>query len=223
MPNSLSINLPRDSTRTSENQTFLNSLQKVAAAGTSYGNTAGAPTTGLYVGQTYFNTDVNDTVTWNGSGWANQTSIVYDRANAAANTVAVYYHGNLILADATLNFSNTATINVSVTANGTTQTNIAFTANVPLQSNGTFSAGLIGLNPPGVVNCSWVKIGSLVTMRLSANTGTSNANTLGLNNIPSAILPTVSQQVFVPVVNNGVANLGVLLIQTGSSGPSTTL
>lgn len=49
--------------------------------------------------------------------------------NAASNTVATYANGNLILAAANLNFNNSATVNVSITANGTNQTNIAFSTN----------------------------------------------------------------------------------------------
>lgn len=50
--------------------------------------------------------------------------------NAAANTVATFANGTLVLADATLNFNNTNTINVVASANGTKQTNVAFQVNV---------------------------------------------------------------------------------------------
>src|SRR6185437_415000 len=63
---------------------------------------------------------------------ANVAAIVgptFAQANAAANTVATFANGTLVLADANLNFNNTSTVNVSVTANGTNQTNIAFSAN----------------------------------------------------------------------------------------------
>jgi hypothetical protein len=51
-------------------------------------------------------------------------------ARAAANTVAVFANGTLVLADSNLNFNNTSTMNVFVTANGTSQANISFQANV---------------------------------------------------------------------------------------------
>jgi len=56
-----------------------------------------------------------------------QTAIIV--AAAAANTVSVYSNGALVLSNADLNFNNTATINVALTANGTTQANVAFSVN----------------------------------------------------------------------------------------------
>jgi len=51
-------------------------------------------------------------------------------ANAAANSVAVYANGVLVLSNANLNFNNTSTINVFATANGTGQVNVQFVANL---------------------------------------------------------------------------------------------
>jgi hypothetical protein len=56
--------------------------------------------------------------------------VAYAAANAAANTVAVYEAGTLIIADANLNFNNSGSVNASVTANGTTQANVQFTINL---------------------------------------------------------------------------------------------
>lgn len=58
-----------------------------------------------------------------------QANLAYTAANAAANTTATFANGTLVLSDATHNFNNTATVNVSATANGTGQVNIAFSAN----------------------------------------------------------------------------------------------
>jgi hypothetical protein len=56
-----------------------------------------------------------------------QNPLVGDKA--AANTVATFANGTLVLAAANLNFNNTATVNVSAAANGTTQSNVAFVVN----------------------------------------------------------------------------------------------
>lgn len=67
-------------------------------------------------------------------------------ANAAANTVASFANGNIVLAAANLNFNNTATVNVSLTANGNAQVNVAFTANIPPYANVQFSRPVTGFN-----------------------------------------------------------------------------
>jgi hypothetical protein len=61
--------------------------------------------------------------------YANTGDIRNTGLYSAANTVAAYANGTLVLAAANLNFNNTATVNVAATANGNVQTNIAFTAN----------------------------------------------------------------------------------------------
>lgn len=57
-----------------------------------------------------------------------QANAAYAAANTAANTVVVYQNNALILAQANLNFNNTATINVLAGANGT-EANVAMAAN----------------------------------------------------------------------------------------------
>jgi len=63
-----------------------------------------------------------------------QANSAYAEANAAyakANSDGVYANGTVVQSNTSnLNFNNTATVNVSVSANGATQSNIAFTANV---------------------------------------------------------------------------------------------
>jgi hypothetical protein len=58
-----------------------------------------------------------------------QANGAYSQANNAANTVATFANGTLVLAASNLNFNNTATINVDITANGTVQTNVQFSVN----------------------------------------------------------------------------------------------
>lgn len=58
-----------------------------------------------------------------------EANLVFSVANNAANTTKVYANGTLVLANANLNFNNTSTINLSVTANGTGQVNVAFLVN----------------------------------------------------------------------------------------------
>jgi len=59
-----------------------------------------------------------------------QANNAYAAANIAANTVAVYANGTLIYANSNVNFINSATINVSVTANTSNKyANVQFLAN----------------------------------------------------------------------------------------------
>lgn len=89
-----------------------------------------------------------------------QANAAYSQANAAfsaanvanngANTVHVYANGSSVLANSTLNFNNTATINVAASANGNLQTNVAFAVNTSalglnnylLKSGGTVTGPL---------------------------------------------------------------------------------
>ena len=88
------------------------------------------------------------------------TNTIYAAANSAANTVAVYANGTLVLSNSTINFNNTATVNVSATANGTTQSNLEFSVNVSslkmafvgssyYGSNVAYSNGTVYIIPPG--------------------------------------------------------------------------
>jgi regulation of enolase protein 1 (concanavalin A-like superfamily) len=63
----------------------------------------------------------------------------YAQANAAANTVATFANGTLVLADANLNFNNTATVNVAASANGTIQSNLSFSVNSAAVLSGVVS------------------------------------------------------------------------------------
>jgi len=58
-----------------------------------------------------------------------QANGAYAQANNAANTVATFANGTLVLAASNLNFNNTASIDITITANGVTQTNVEFSLN----------------------------------------------------------------------------------------------
>ena len=64
------------------------------------------------------------------NGAYGQANGAYAQANAAANTVAVFANDTVVLAQANVNFNNSATVNVSVTPNVTTgRANIEFAVN----------------------------------------------------------------------------------------------
>src|ERR1039458_8451991 len=125
--------------------------KQLANVGTTPNDNTGDP---LRTGYIKYNADMveiyNQFETANGIA---QTS--YAQANTAGNTVATYANGTIVLANGNLNFNNTATVNVFITANGSTQTNIAFVANVPLSgganlvsvyANGTLVVGNANVN-----------------------------------------------------------------------------
>jgi hypothetical protein len=99
--------------------------------GINTGNTS--PQARLHVvGNVLITGTVNATsfVTSVGLDVTGQANLAYTAANSAANTVATFANGTLVLTNANLNFNNTSTVNVAITANGTTQTNVALNANI---------------------------------------------------------------------------------------------
>jgi len=75
---------------------------------------------------------------------ANAVEWAYNTAIASANLVAVYANDTLSMANANINFNNTASVNVSVTANATNKrANVAFTVNtaVFVQTTGSTMSG----------------------------------------------------------------------------------
>lgn len=90
------------------------------------------------VNQTY--TSGGSTWKYDGASWISQGAP--PTSASAANTVATFANGTIVLANANLNFNNTATVNVSAQANGTTQTNISFSVNTSAVTGG--SGGLAG-------------------------------------------------------------------------------
>ena len=84
-------------------------------------------------------TDAPPPIPVDSPGVVEYVSTSYPQLNSAANTVATFANGQLVLANANLNFNNTSTINVVSSANGTTQANIAFQVNISAVSGGTNS------------------------------------------------------------------------------------
>jgi hypothetical protein len=76
-------------------QQWLDRVQLILNAVTNSGPTAGRPTSDLYVGQPYFDTDLGQQVIWNGTAWTFCGSGFYgtffDNTNqTAANTTTAY-------------------------------------------------------------------------------------------------------------------------------------
>lgn len=91
---------------------------------------------------------------------APNVNAAYSAANAAANLVAVYANGGLGMANANINFINTASVLVSVQANGPNHwANVSFTANVA-----NLSGALLG-NPTGLIGPVAVNGGAGTAMK----------------------------------------------------------
>ena len=76
-------------------QQWLDRAQLILNAITSSGTTAGRPTSDLYVGQIYFDTDINQQVVWDGTNWIASGSGLYgtffdNTSQTAASTTTAY-------------------------------------------------------------------------------------------------------------------------------------
>lgn len=114
------------------------------------------------------------------------------QANNAANTVAVYEGGILVIADANLNFNNSATMNAAVTANGTTQANVTYTANDTALGIPAIEAAL------GITNTAIINIESALTatnaaiVSIDATLNTVNINIATVYSAANAAANTVA-------------------------------
>lgn len=82
-------------------------------------------------------------------------------------------------------------------------------SNVPLITTGSFSATLSGMASGGTGTVYYEVTGNLVHMYLQSNiTGTSNAVTMTMTTLPSAIRPSFNQLVPILVSDNGGTFLG---------------
>jgi len=125
------------------------------------------------------------TVADSGGGNANITFITtgaavadaYEQANAAANTVATFANGTIVLAKGNLNFNNTSSVNVAASANGSTQSNIAFDVN-------TASFTSIGVATAPITLASNVTVSKDLTvsgnLRVEGDTTTFNVGNLAI-------------------------------------------
>ena len=109
-----------------------------ASAGAAYdqANAAYTQANNAYGGANTANTNALNAygqanAAYGGANTANTNALnAYAQANTSGNTVWIYANGTSVLSKSNINFNNTATVNVSATANGTTQSNIAFAVNV---------------------------------------------------------------------------------------------
>ena len=125
------------------------------------------------------------TVADSGGGNANITFITtgaavadaYEQANTAANTVATFANGTIVLAKGNLNFNNTSSVNVAASANGSTQSNIAFDVN-------TASFTSIGVATAPITLASNVTVSKDLTvtgnLRVEGDTTTFNVGNLAI-------------------------------------------
>jgi len=107
------------------------------------------------------NINFNNTTTMNVSVIANgtyETNVAFSVNTSSLptdNTVAVSANGTVVVPYGTLNFNNTSSVLVSVTANGNTQANVSFTSNdyvtaigsAPNANGATFANGVLTLQP----------------------------------------------------------------------------
>ena len=104
----------------------------------------------------------------------------YNQANSAANTVAIFANGSLVLTRSNVNFNNSATVNVNVTANGTSQSNVEFTVNTT--STGIVAAYNQANAAYNQANNAYAAANN-AAVRVSANSGSAlSSNTLVFNN-----------------------------------------
>jgi len=152
-------------------------------------------------------TDIGNAATANAVAWVNsiaQTALslgaaAYTYAGQAANLVAVYANGTIVLANANINFNNTATINVSATANGSGQANIAFSVNTAAVNGGSGSYEVdVYANGSSVLANANLNFNntSLINVFITAN-GTTQANVAMNSNILQTAINTA------PLVGSG--------------------
>lgn len=158
----------------------------------------------------------------------NQANLAYAAANVAnngANTVHIYANGTSVLPNSTLNFNNTATVNVLATANGVLQTNVAFSVNTAsLQlTNYVLKAGdtMTGnLNVNASLNVSkqiYANTVEFSAYELASNTFSTNSNLpIEVDSFSAALYSTVKYIVQVKAVNN-IHSTELLCIQDGIS------
>lgn len=96
MPNSISLSLPLQSSIPF--QTFLNNIKTITQSIVSYGTDKQLPTSNLFIGQRYFNTDTQTEMIYNGTGWISvgSTSTTSLSANLTLNGM-VYATGSTSL------------------------------------------------------------------------------------------------------------------------------
>ena len=86
MKQSLSLNLQSNPTEPQVVQQYHNQVQQVVQSLTQYGSTNERPTTNLFIGRRFFDTTLNQPVTWNGSQWVGQSTSTSSSNNQIIQT-----------------------------------------------------------------------------------------------------------------------------------------
>ena len=113
-----------------------------------------------------------------------QANLAYAVANLASTQVSTYANGTIVLASSNINWNNTATMNVSVVANGTTQSNVSWNANgtalgIPAinTSLGTMNANFGTINTTfGTTNTTFGTVNSTFATMNTTATAAYNVN-----------------------------------------------
>jgi Chaperone of endosialidase len=139
-----------------------------------------------------------------------------------ANNFGTYANGGIVIGGvANLNYNNTATINVHVTANGTNQTNVAFSANLS-------NPGVIGATGPAGTSGSNGATGAtgLTGPTGPAGTGASGATgatgTAGSNGATGATGPAGSAGPSTAINATAATTTNYLLVGVASTGSNQT-
>ena len=164
---------------------------------------------------------LNVIATANGTGQVN-VSFSVNSTSLGASTYQedVYANGTIVLANATLNFNNTATVNIAGTANGTTQANIAFSANGTALGIPAINASLTTMNTQITLAQNTVATyqnGTIVLANANLNFNNSasvliapSANGTGQSNLQFSVNTTLN---LVSLnVSSNIANAGNLLV-----------
>ena len=140
-----------------------------------------------------------------------QANSAYGVANSAANTVTVLANGTVIVTSGNLNFNNTSTINVSVSANGS-QSNVALSVNTSAVGNGG----------GGISNVSVFVGGVLVKNTANLNYAASNVSNISITSIANSSPgnATIVFDLTIPSYNvafNNSSSVNVVLTANGST------
>jgi hypothetical protein len=201
-------------------QQYLQNLGIVVTDLTEFGGTADRPTTGLYVGEPFFDTDLQQVVNWNGTSWANTASIALNRAN----TIAILADGVVIQPNTSnSNYQTSPSVNVSVVADGTDQTNISFTVNTAAIGSVAGAQGDIQFNSNGVFGADPHLAYNVATQTLSvptmaADTGEFSANVTALELTVSQNVSANEIQTSSLIVAGGNTLIGGPLFATFNNG-----
>jgi len=79
---SLPLVLPVDPSRSQADLQFLQQVQQVVTSHTQSGISSEYPSSGLFVGRTFFDTTINSTVVWNGVAWVNPSNAALFTSNS---------------------------------------------------------------------------------------------------------------------------------------------